>query len=179
MNGAAQQREMNSANNRNSNDIVAPQLEQHQRKNFYLHPGQIFASRECHVVTTILGSCVSVCLWDPSAKIGGINHFLLPTHTGDGPASPRFGDLAIRELIEQLIAFGCRQRNLLSKIFGGACVLEAFQVRASHLGQRNVQVAEQILAAAGIPLAGQDVGGQSGRKLIFQTDDGAAWVKAL
>jgi len=171
---------MNSANNHKiSSDIAAPQREQNHRKNFYLHPGQIFASRERHAVTTILGSCVSVCLWDPSAKVGGINHFLLPTHTGDGPVSPRFGDLAIRELIEQLIAFGCRRRNLLSKIFGGACVLEAFQVRESHLGQRNVQLAEQFLAGAGIPLAGQDVGGQRGRKLICHTDNGTAWVKAL
>jgi chemotaxis protein CheD len=170
---------MNSANNRISNDIVAPELQRDRRKKFYLHPGQVFTSRECHAVTTILGSCVSVCLWDPSAKIGGINHFLLPTRTGDAPASPRFGDLAIRQLIEQLVAFGCRRQNLLAKIFGGACVLEAFQVRESHLGQRNAQVAEQILAAAGIPLAGQDVGGQRGRKLIFHTDDGAAWVKPL
>lgn len=170
---------MNSANHKVSNNIAAPQLEESHRKQFYLHPGQIFASRECHVVTTILGSCVSVCLWDPSAKIGGINHFLLPTHPGDGPASPRYGDLAIPELIEQLVAFGCQRRNLLSKIFGGACVLEAFQVRPGHLGQRNVQVAEQFLAAASIPLTGHDVGGQRGRKLIFQTDDGAAWVKPL
>jgi chemotaxis protein CheD len=162
-----------------STDIAASQLEQEHRKKFYLHPGQIFASRECHAVTTILGSCVSVCLWDPSAKIGGINHFLLPAHTDTAPASARYGDLAIRELIEHLVAFGCRQRNLLSKVFGGACVLEAFQVKQRHLGQRNVQVAEEILAAVGIPLTGQDVGGQRGRKLIFHTDDGAAWVKPL
>lgn len=160
---------------RSNNGAESPE----RKKSFYLHPGQIFVSREGHAVTTILGSCVSVCLWDPYARVGGINHFLLPTHTGDGHASPRFGDLAIQALIERLIVFGCLRRNLLAKIFGGACVLEAFQVRTSHLGQRNVELAEQLLTAAEITVTGHDVGGHRGRKLIFHTDDGTAWVKPL
>lgn len=170
---------MNSADHRISPEGATPQTAENHRSHFYLHPGKLFASRQRHAVTTILGSCVAVCIWEPYSKIGGINHFLLPVHGGDGAASARFGDLAIEALIEQLLALGCRGRNLRAKIFGGACVLKAFEVREIHLGQRNVAVAEECLRIAGIPLIDRDVGGQRGRKLIFHTDDGAAWVKRL
>lgn len=150
-----------------------------ERGKFYLHPGQLFVSSEGHTVTTILGSCVAVCLCDPVAKIGGINHFLLPVFNGAGVTSPRFGDCSIKELIRQLIARGCRLHRLQAKIFGGACVLEAFKLRRDHLGESNVRIAERILQTAGIPTSGRDVGGQRGRKLIFHTDTGAAWIKAL
>ena len=65
------------------------------------------------------------------------------------------------------------------RAFGGACVLRAFKGGASHLGQKNVEVAQQILIDEGIPVAAQDVEGERGRKLIFQTHDGAAWVRSL
>jgi chemotaxis protein CheD len=145
----------------------------------YLHPGQLFASRQSHAVTTILGSCVAVCLWDSARKIGGINHYLLPAFTGDGVASPRFGNVAIIELLERLAALGCRKRDLQAKLFGGACVIAAFRNRTNHLGWENVQAAETILGREDIPVVGQDIGGDKGRKLIFHTDDGSAWVKRL
>lgn len=150
-----------------------------ERASAYLHPGQLFASPESYAVTTILGSCVAVCLWDPVTKIGGINHFLLPSFSGEGVASPRFGNIAIKELLDQLAQLGSHKHNLLAKIFGGACVLEAFRNRQNHLGMKNIEIAQQLLEADSIPLVGHDVGGQRGRKLIFHTDDGSAWVKAL
>ena len=155
------------------------EAENGNHEKLYLHPGQLFASRQSHAVTTILGSCVAVCLWDPVKKIGGIIHYLLPAFTGDGVASARFGNIAIAELIEQLTALGCRKRDLQAKLFGGACVIAAFRNRTSHLGWENVQTAEKFLGREQIPLVGQDTGGDKGRKLIFHTDDGSAWVKRL
>jgi chemotaxis protein CheD len=149
------------------------------RSKHYLHPGQLFVSDESHAVTTILGSCVSVCLWDPFTKIGGINHFLLPMDVGDDQASLRFGNLSVRELIEEVVAIGAEQARLRAKLFGGACVLEAFRSRENHLGTKNVKVAREVLDAADIPIIGEDVGGNRGRKLIFHTDNGSAWVKQL
>src|SRR5262245_2080533 len=146
---------------------------------FYLHPGQLFVSLENYAVTTILGSCVSVCLWDPLTKIAGINHFLLPHHAGDGQASSRFGNLAVRQLIEEVRALGAVQARLQAKLFGGACVLDAFRNRANHLGAKNVDVARAVLQSANIPILGEDVGGDKGRKLIFHTDSGSAWVREL
>jgi chemotaxis protein CheD len=146
---------------------------------FYLHPGMVFTSAQAHAVTTILGSCIAVCLWDPNARMGGINHFLLPAWNGEGEASARFGDVAIRELITRIAAVGCDQRHLQAKIFGGACVLDAFQHRRTHLGAQNSDFAKRILRQEGIPLVGEDIGGRKGRKLIFHTHDGTVWVKQL
>lgn len=157
----------------------APASLKSERATAYLHPGQLFAAAESYAVTTILGSCVAVCLWDPVTRIGGINHFMLPSFSGEGVASPRFGDIAIKELLDQLAQLGSQKHNLLAKIFGGACVLEAFRNRQHHLGMKNIDIARALLEAESIPLVGHDVGGQRGRKLIFHTDDGAAWVKAL
>jgi len=164
--------------NPNQSDAVL-EVNNSAHEKLYLHPGQLFASRQSHAVTTILGSCVAVCLWDPVRKIGGINHYLLPAFTGDGVASPRFGNIAIAELLEQLTALGCRKRDLQAKLFGGACVIAAFRNRTNHLGWENIQSAEKILGREEIPVVGKDTGGDKGRKLIFHTDDGSAWVKRL
>jgi len=174
---------MNPAPDKNAKNppefAVSVNVDNPHRVKYYLHPGQLFASRESHAVTTILGSCVAVCLWDPGAKIGGINHYLLPNFSGDGVASARFGDISIRELLAKLLAIGCDRRRLQAKLFGGACVLEAFRERKNHLGSQNVLTARELLAAEAIPVIGEDVGGHRGRKLIFTTGDGSAWVKEL
>ncbi len=149
------------------------------RINYYLHPGQLFLSTEACAVTTILGSCVSVCLWDPITRIGGINHFLLPCDLTGTHAIGRFGNLAVRRLIDELIAVGVSSCDLQAKLFGGACVLDAFRHRKDHLGSHNIQIAREALAAASIPVVGADVGGYKGRKLIFFTDNGSAWVREL
>lgn len=149
------------------------------RSRIYLHPGELFASAEGAAVSTILGSCVAVCLWDPISKIGGINHYLLPLWTGQGSYSPRFGDIASQELLRKLVALGGRQSRFQAKLFGGACVIEAFRERENHLGAKNVRTAEEFLEREGIPLVSHDVGGCKGRKVIFHTDDGTAWVKQL
>lgn len=150
------------------------------RAAFYLHPGQLYVSSEPTVVTTVLGSCVSVCLWDPLLGFGGINHFLLPHWAGSDTAfSLRYGNVAVQQLIDRLLALGCRKRNLLAKLFGGACVIDAIRRGENHLGMKNVKIARKLLAEMGIEVAAEDIGGRRGRKLIFQTDDGAAWVKLL
>ena len=150
-----------------------------ERSKVYLHPGELFASVDACAVTTILGSCVAVCLWDPVSRIGGINHFLLPEWNKTTQPSPRFGDVAMKALIDRLLALGAQRRRLEAKMFGGACVLQAFQERESHLGARNVGAAESFLSEHNIPVVGSDVGGPKGRKLIFHIDDGSAWVKQL
>jgi chemotaxis protein CheD len=136
-------------------------------------------SREPCRVTTVLGSCVAVGLWDPTSGVGGVNHFLLPL--GSDPLSVRFGNVAVRTLVREVVAAGARRRTLQAKLFGGACVLGAFKGSGvgRRLGQKNVEMARQILIDEGIPVTAEDVEGERGRKLIFQTHDGAAWVRSL
>ena len=145
----------------------------------YLHPGQVFASPDPAVVTTILGSCVAVCIWDPVLRVGGANHYLLPHGAENGPSSARFGNVAVPRLIQRLISFGSRKRSLEAKVFGGACVLKAFGEHEGRLGRKNVEVAYAVLQREGIPVVAEDLGGDRGRKVVFHTDDGAAWVKEL
>jgi len=142
----------------------------------YLAPGRLYASSEDVQVTTILGSCVAVCLWDAQAEVGGINHFVLPSGS---PASPRFGDSAVALLIGQVLEQGGHRGRLAAKIFGGACVLEAFRADQWSLGARNVEIAREQLEAAAIPVVGEDVGGDRGRKLVFHVRTGAAWVRPI
>lgn len=151
------------------------------REKIYVPPGGFSIARTPTAISTILGSCVSVCLWDPERRVGGLNHFLLPHwNEGDG-ASWRYGNAAIAGLIEVLVASGARASNLSAKVFGGARVLAAFSGTpgGGHLGSRNVEVAHQTLRRHAIPIVAEATGGERGRKLIFHTDDGSAWVKLL
>ena len=145
----------------------------------YLQPGQLYASAQPSAVTTVLGSCVAICLWDPVAGVGGMNHYLLPFFAGAGRGTPRFGNVAMGQLLERLLAAGAVRGRLQAKVFGGACVLEAFQARQGHLGEKNASVAFRLLEELAIPLVSRDVGGRSGRKLIFHSDTGSAWVARL
>lgn len=145
----------------------------------YVHVGQLFTSPKACSVTTILGSCVSVCLWDPSTGAGGLNHFLLPQCVENGISSPRFGNVAIHRLLDELAGLGSPRARLKAKIFGGASVIDAFQTANGSLGSKNVDLARRLLADAGIPIIAEDVGGAQGRKLVFQTGDGAAWVRKI
>ena len=145
----------------------------------YVHVGQLFASAEHRLVSTILGSCVSVCLWDPEVGVGGLNHFLLPQCVNNGVSSSRFGNVAIRELLSELHRLGGARHRLQAKVFGGASVIDAFQTTNGSLGMQNVSLARRFLADAGIPIVNEDVGGTQGRKLVFRTNDGSAWVRHI
>jgi probable chemoreceptor glutamine deamidase cheD len=141
------------------------------RETHFLYPAALFASKDAVTVSTILGSCVAVCLFDKSKNIGGINHFMLPLWNGQGLESPKYGNVAIRKLLQKLESFGCQKEDLIAKIFGGGEVIETgthFQI-----GARNIQTAEEELKALGIPIVARSTGGKNGRKLEFDTETGA------
>ncbi len=148
------------------------------RRQVYLHAGQLFASTEPTSVVTILGSCVAVCLFDPVAKVGGINHYLLPLAV-QRERSPRFGSVAVALLLEEVLGYGAQRGSVRAKVFGGAGVMDGFRGNGRHLGRDNVDFALRALEAAAIPVVESDVGGSRGRKVIFQVDDGSAWVRTL
>lgn len=145
----------------------------------YLHGGHIFTSAEPAVVTTIVGSCVTVCLWDRETGIGGINHYLLPQSNGTRPSVGRLGALAIPRLIQDLVNLGSSTENLVAKVFGGASVLGSRKSGKNHVGTQNVEMALSSLAAQGIPVLARDVGGSRGRKVVFDTQDGSVLIRRL
>jgi chemotaxis protein CheD len=141
----------------------------------FLYPGQVFATREPIVISTILGSCAAVCLWDRHKKAGGMNHYLLPDGVSEGENRLRYGTSANPELLKQVLALGCEIRNLQAKIFGGSCAFGANP--STSLGTRNVLLAEEFLRSSGIHVAEKDVSGKRGRRLIFQIADGVTTIK--
>lgn len=144
----------------------------------FIHTGEVGVGRNA-TFTTILGSCVAVAIWDHATGIGGLNHFLLPDQVTNGLASPRFGNVAIRELLHQAQLLADRPIALQAKLFGGAAVHARTSGNGQTLGLRNVDLARVLLQLSGIPVVAEDVGGGQGRKLVFRTTDGAAWVRRL
>ncbi|MBF0183398.1 MAG: chemotaxis protein CheD [Magnetococcales bacterium] len=142
----------------------------------FLLPGALFAKDGDYIITTVLGSCIAVCLWDPRLRRGGMNHYKLPLWNGDGLPSPKFGNIAIVKLIEHMLEMGSNQRELKAKVFGGGAVLQSSS-GFLNVGQRNIEVAQEFLAQANIPIVASDIGGEVSRKIIFNTQDGAILLK--
>jgi chemotaxis protein CheD len=145
----------------------------------FLQAGHLYVSPLPSLVTTILGSCVAVCLWDPVARIGGMNHFMLPYGVGPAAMSLRYAGHAMTALIDRLAEIGTERGRLVAKLFGGACVLAELRLPSQDLGMKNVAAAREHLQREGIAIAAEDVGGNRGRKLIFRTDTGLAYVKKV
>ncbi|MCK4911762.1 MAG: chemotaxis protein CheD [Thermodesulfovibrionales bacterium] len=144
----------------------------------YLYPGNIFTNTEPHVVTTVLGSCISVCLFDKRAGVGGINHYMLPLWNGEGLASPRYGNIAITRLVEKMEALGCSRGRLEAKVFGGGQVLMITR-GAINVSERNIILAKDMLGQLRIPIVAIDVGGNTGRRIVMNTGNGKVVMKRL
>lgn len=141
----------------------------------FLFPGTIFAEPLEYQISTVLGSCVAVCLWDHAARRGGMNHMMLPLWNGEGLATPKYGNIAMERLLAKVQFIGCRRENLVAKVFGGANVsgtgMEVFMI-----GDRNITLAFQMLEEFRIPITAKDVGGRVGRKIIMNTETGVVLV---
>jgi chemotaxis protein CheD len=144
----------------------------------FLYPSTLFASKDPYVVKTILGSCVAICLWDPVTKIGGINHYMLPSWSGNDLASPKYGNIAIDKLLEKMMQLGVRKENLKAKIFGGGELIES-GANGTLIGERNIRVARLILEEKKIPVVASSTGGRKGRKILFFTNSGEVRHKFL
>jgi chemotaxis protein CheD len=149
------------------------------RQHVYLLPGQLHVSAEPSQIRTILGSCVSICLWDKRRLAGGMNHFLLPASREREPESLRFADVATKALLERLLLLGCLPPNLQAKIFGGSLMFQNQDRYAASLGAKNVAAALWLMKSAGISVTAQDTGGNHGRRIVFNSDDGTAWSRRI
>lgn len=144
----------------------------------YLFPGHIFAHQEPYMVTTVLGSCISVTMCDSVNRVGGINHYMMPLWNGEGLPTPKFGNIAIKKLLEKMILMGADKKNIKAKIIGGSSMYGKSR-GLLDIGSRNIVVAEDCLTEEGIPVISSDIGGQRGRKVLFFTETGVVRVKTL
>jgi chemotaxis protein CheD len=131
------------------------------------------------LIETVLGSCVAVCLWDQTNRIGGMNHFMLPGEdTSLENVSGRYGLYSMELLINDMMHRGSRRSLLSAKIFGAASVI-AGVAKEHSVSAANETFVRQLLSDEGIPIACADLGGDSGRRIVFFLDTGKVKVRRL
>ena len=131
-------------------------------------PGEFYITKEADVVLlTVLGSCVSACIRDPVAGVGGMNHFMLPQHKsgawGGDLKSTRFGNFAMEKLINELIKAGAVRGRMEIKVFGGGNVTDT----SNAVGSDNAEFVMQYLQAEALRCAAQDLGGVLPRRIHY------------
>lgn len=170
-------------------------FEQHPASNVYFDkyfgleaakilPGEYYGANREMVLVTVLGSCVSACIWDPSVGVGGMNHFMLPDNSSTAPAAvgvvslpARYGAYAMEVLINHLVKLGARKSALRAKIFGGANVMKGFQ--NFDVGGRNCAFVQVYLEEEGIPVVASDLMDIYPRKVYFFPSTGKVLIKKL
>lgn len=142
-------------------------------RGYYLEPGYIYCLPEPATVHTVVGSSVSVCLWDAELRIGAMNHFLYPAARTPDRATPQYGNVATAELIRMMLECGSRKEDLRAQIVGGASPEPG---PGLSLGQRNTNAARRVLIKTGLLIVSEDIGGHMGRKVAFDTRSGHLMV---
>ncbi|MEZ5411962.1 MAG: hypothetical protein R2761_28260 [Acidimicrobiales bacterium] len=144
-------------------------------------PGEYYVTTADELISTVLGSCVAACIWDPLAGVGGMNHFMIPeasrqkTEAGVIDDAARYGMFAMEYLINTILRQGGERSRLKTKIAGGGHVMPI----ATDIGQRNIDFVRAYLATEGLELTSQHVGGPYPMKVIFHPLDGRARVMEL
>ena len=146
-----------------------------------LLPGEYYVTSRDMVLTTVLGSCVSACLRDTTAGIGGMNHFMLPdvsaTPSRDAAAAMRYGAYAMEVLLNELIKAGARRERLEAKVFGGGAVLA--NMTLLNIGERNADFVLRYLQIEQVRIAAQDLRGHLPRRINYFPASGRVTVRKL
>jgi chemotaxis protein CheD len=147
-------------------------------KRFDVFTGKYIITSVPALLTTILGSCISVCLWDRELRMAGMNHYLLPGTPGDMAGHMNRGVTSVRLLIEGMLNRKAQLKNLEAKVFGGCNSLSPnFDV--FRTGEQNAVVAFQMLKEYGIRVTASNVGGAHGRKIVFNSVTGKVRMRLL
>lgn len=144
-------------------------------KAIYLAQGEHAVGRDADiVVSTILGSCISICLWDPVAGVGGMNHLLLPSMRHDSNDMTA-GAVDMDLLINRMMPLGAERPRLRAKLFGGSSMLQG----RTDIGARNAEFGRSYLRNEGIPCDAEDVGGTLARRVRFWPATGKALMRRV
>lgn len=149
-----------------------------QRKAVKVQPGEFYAANKDSAITTVLGSCVSVCLLDLRQGVCGLNHIMLP-EPAEHLLSPsaRYGSYAMEMLINSLLQLGAKRANFQAKVFGGGNVMHSNL--SQQVGARNVAFVRQYLNREAIPVMAENVLGTFPRKIVLLTRTGEVKMKRL
>jgi chemotaxis protein CheD len=142
----------------------------------YLKAGDVFSSRDPAVYKTVLGSCISVCLFDTTLKMGAMNHFIYADSKGLH-SSEKYGDVSMKSLINHMMRLGSNRKDLIAGVYGGASGFT--NSRLLNPGLQNIDMAMKILKQTSIPVVDSDTGGHYGRKVLFHTDTNEIKIEKL
>jgi chemotaxis protein CheD len=146
-----------------------------------LLPGAFHVATADELISTLLGSCVAACIYDPLRGIGGMNHFLLPGAGRDDAASApasisnRYGVFAMESLVNALLARGASRARMKVKLFGGGRIM----TQLSDVGRRNIEFVRRFVETESLPIAAEDLGGDQPRKILMYPATGRVRVKKL
>jgi chemotaxis protein CheD len=142
-------------------------------------PGEYLVTSRDIALVTLLGSCVAACIRDPQQQVGGMNHFMLPSSSIDGPASEsaRYGSYAMEKLVNEILKAGGVKSRLEAKVFGGGAVLKGFTTRP--VGERNATFVREYLRRERIPIVAEDLLDVHPRKVYYFPATGKVMVKSL
>lgn len=140
-------------------------------------PGEYFVYPEDVLIMTTLGSCIAACLWDRNARVGGMNHFMLPDVGEGGTDSGRYGSYAMELLINEMMKKGASRMTMEAKVFGGGAVISGMS--SINVGERNTAFVMDYLKTERIPVVSKDVLEIYPRKVCFFPASGKAMVKRL
>lgn len=141
--------------------------------------GALYVSNTPVLLDTVLGSCISVCMYDEETKIGGMNHFMLPESAQlDPPTRARYGVQAMELLITRMMKMGANRKNFKAKVFGGGHVLRTLE-SADSVPQKNIAFIRKFMATERIPVVHEDVGGKRTRRVLFLPHLGEVRLKRL
>ncbi len=140
-------------------------------------------SKSPEVLSTLgLGSCIGICLWDPSTKVAGLAHIMLPSSEAirNNTNRAKFADTAIEDMVNEMVSKGASKRRLVGKIAGGAKMF-AFSTSNStmNIGEKNANAVREILKGMGIMIKADDTGGNFGRTIEFFSEDGSLLIKTI
>lgn len=137
------------------------------------------SSEPAHILRTVLGSCVGICLYDKENQVGGLAHIMLPVMKAKGPVA-RYADTAIPALIREMVKWGAASENLIAKITGGATMFNLTSKSSiSSIGLDNAAKVKEVLAAHKIKLSGEDIGGNFSRTINFFMESGDVVVRSF
>jgi len=150
--------------------LAPPEVDFRERTLHVVQGHHAIVDEEGVVLSTILGSCVAACLRDPVARVGGMNHFLLPGDGASGGEGMKYGVNAMELLINGLLQRGAARARLEAKLFGGANVISTL----SNIGAQNAAFARRFLTTEAIKVVGESLGGDRARRVRYWPCTGRA-----
>ncbi len=146
----------------------------------FLKPGEIYISDIPTVVSTILGSCVAITIFNKRLGIGGICHAMLPNSPYEKEDSAfRYVDRSIKYMLKKFEEYGIEKNEMELKLLGGADVISRTNGNSLSIGQKNIEIAINIIKKEKLMLMLSDVGGRQGRKIHFYTKTGEILLKRI